>query len=157
MAAGSKGARGRGGRRGTQAIEGKAGADAAEHSEESRKSFALMLSVTHADEEEIASFQGYHSPWWKKLIYYIVGALTAGFSFLLCKWSPRLHILLSLTPCALRDAQYVRVKLADGRVDLERVQQVALPEPQYDSQPTLVADEEEGARGELLQWQVQRV
>ncbi|GIL56505.1 hypothetical protein Vafri_11862 [Volvox africanus] len=82
---------------------------------------------------------------------------TMRFSFLLCKWSPRLHILLSLSPCALKDAQYVRVRLADGRVDLERVQEVAITEPHYDSQPTLAADEESTSRGGLLNWQVHKV
>lgn len=46
-------------------------------------------------------------------------------------------------------------QLADGRVDLEKVQEVAMTEPHYDSVPTLAADEEEGAgRGGLLDWQV---
>ncbi|KAG2425624.1 hypothetical protein HYH02_014997 [Chlamydomonas schloesseri] len=91
------------------------------------------------------------------VLYYFVGLMTAGFSFLMCKWSPRVNIFLSLSPCPLRDAQYVRIRLADGRVDLEKVQEVAMAEPQYDSQPTLAADEEEGAgRGGLLDWQVQR-
>ncbi|GLI67792.1 hypothetical protein VaNZ11_012078 [Volvox africanus] len=121
------------------------------------KPFTILLSVTKADDEEIDSFEGFGSPWWKKLVYYLVGVLTAGFSFLLCKWSPRLHILLSLSPCALKDAQYVRVRLADGRVDLERVQEVAMTEPRYDSQPTLAADEESSGRGGLLNWQVHKV
>lgn len=62
--------------------------------------------------QEIASFQGFNSPWWKTLLYYLVGVLTAGVSFLVCKWSPRVHILLSLSPCALRDAQYVRIRVS---------------------------------------------
>ncbi|GIL93414.1 hypothetical protein Vretifemale_20808 [Volvox reticuliferus] len=82
---------------------------------------------------------------------------TMRFSFLLCKWSPRLHILLSLSPCALKDAQYVRVRLADGRVDLESVQEVAMAEPHYDSQPMLGADEESSGGGGLLNWQVHKV
>ncbi|PNW86612.1 hypothetical protein CHLRE_02g093700v5 [Chlamydomonas reinhardtii] len=126
------------------------------HGEEPNKSFTLLLSG-QADDEDIASFEGFHSPWWKKLLYYFVGLITAGFSFLMCKWSPRVHIFLSLSPCPLRDAQYVRIRLADGRVDLEKVQEVAMTEPHYDSVPTLAADEEEGAgRGGLLDWQVQR-
>ncbi|KXZ43114.1 hypothetical protein GPECTOR_102g67 [Gonium pectorale] len=121
--------------------------------EEKSKPFTVLLSVTQADDEEIASFQGFHSPWWKKLLYYLVGLCTAGFSFLVCKWSPRLHILLSLSPCSLKQAQYVRIRLTDGRMDLERVQEVALSEPLCDSQPTFSLDEEEAGRGGLLDWQ----
>ncbi|EFJ40236.1 hypothetical protein VOLCADRAFT_108270 [Volvox carteri f. nagariensis] len=117
----------------------------------------LLDVFTYEHDKDIASFEGFRSPWWKKLLYYLVGVLTAGFSFLLCKWSPRLHIFLSLSPCALKDAQYVRVRLVDGRADLERAQDVAMSEPQYDSHPTLTADEESGRGGLLLQWKVQKM
>ncbi len=37
-----------------------------------------VLVVLPACPQEIASFQGFRSPWWKQLLYYIAGILTAG-------------------------------------------------------------------------------
>ncbi|KAG2500541.1 hypothetical protein HYH03_001317 [Edaphochlamys debaryana] len=125
--------------------------------EEAPKAFTVMMARNEADEEEIASFEGLYAPWWKTVLFYLIALLSAGLSLLACKWSPRLYALLRLSPCALRDAQYVRIRLTDGRVDLERVAEVALAEPHADSQPTYEADEEAAPRGGLLDWQVQRV
>jgi len=90
------------------------------------KGFALIFGDATPDETEIKAFQGYYSPWWKKLIYYLVAILTCGFSLLVAKWSPRFHILLSLAKCPLQDAQYIMITLVDGRIDLEAVTRILL-------------------------------
>lgn len=85
--------------------------------------------------QEIRSFQGYYAPFHKTVLYYAIGVLTLGISFLVCKWSPRLHILLTLSQCPLRDAQFVRITVSAGGAQGARLTCLlprpgALPGPQ---------------------------
>ncbi len=61
-----------------------------------------------------------------------------------------LFAVLSHHPTLRRPTITSLSQLADGRVDLERVQELAVREPVYDSHPTLTVDEEHGGRGGSL-------
>lgn len=60
---------------------------------------------THRD---ILRFEGFRSPWYKQLLFAVLGVCTAGVLFLVAKWSLTVRVVLRLKRCRLKDAQYVR-------------------------------------------------
>jgi hypothetical protein len=61
---------------------------------------------------DVASFEGFCSPWYKQLLFVVAGVCTGGLLWLLAKWSLRVRTLLRLARCPLRDAQYVRTTVS---------------------------------------------
>lgn len=64
---------------------------------------SLLLSC-----REILSFEGFRSPWYKQLLFVVLGLCTGGLLFLIAKWSLTVRTVLRLERCMLKDAQYVR-------------------------------------------------
>lgn len=62
--------------------------------------------------QEIQSFEGFYAPVEKQLVFYVLGLLSGGLLFLLAKWSPKVHIALSLRRCRLKDATFVRITVS---------------------------------------------
>jgi hypothetical protein len=61
--------------------------------------------------KEIENFKGFRAQLWKSAFFYTFALLTGGISLLVSKWSTKVHTLLSLVPCSLREAQYILVKV----------------------------------------------
>jgi hypothetical protein len=57
---------------------------------------------------EILCFEGYRSPWYKQLLFVVLGVCTGGVLFLVAKWSLTVRTALRLKRCRLADAQFVR-------------------------------------------------
>jgi hypothetical protein len=57
---------------------------------------------------EILCFEGYRSPWYKQLLFVVLGVCTGGVLFLIAKWSLTVRTVLRLKRCRLADAQFVR-------------------------------------------------
>ena len=70
-----------------------------------------LSSPASSSDQEIRSFRGYRSPLWKACLYWLIALLTGGLSLLACKWSTRLRIWLSLSPCALAEADHLLIKV----------------------------------------------
>ena len=70
-----------------------------------------LSSPASSSDQEIRSFRGYRSPLWKACLYWLIALLTGGLSLLACKWSTRLRIRLSLSPCALAEADHLLIKV----------------------------------------------
>lgn len=70
---------------------------------------AAAATTTQNIQQEIRSFEGFYAPADKQLLFYALGVLTFGVAFLLAKWSPRVHIALSLRRCPLKEATFVRI------------------------------------------------
>jgi hypothetical protein len=59
--------------------------------------------------QEIRSFEGFNSPWYKQLLFVLLGICTFGLLFLVAKWSLRVRTALRLSRCPLKQAKFVRV------------------------------------------------
>ncbi|GBF98967.1 hypothetical protein Rsub_11553, partial [Raphidocelis subcapitata] len=96
--------------------------------EQPRKQESRKLEDAFVGEDkEIRSFEGFEAPLGKRLLFYFLGFISVGLVFLLSKWSPRVRMLLRLRRCHLRDAEFVRITLDDGHVDIEPVSEVQGP------------------------------
>lgn len=56
----------------------------------------------------ILCLEGFRSPWYKQLLFAVLGVCTGGLLFLVAKWSLTVRIVLRLKRCSLKEAQYVR-------------------------------------------------
>jgi len=87
---------------------------------------APMKLNIHACDTNIYSFHGYYQPLWtKKVIHYLLGFITIGFTFLLERWFMTVRIALTLKPCPLHEAKYVLVTATDKKQDIVQVQRKA--------------------------------
>lgn len=86
------------------------------------------VDVFAGEDKEILSFEGFTSPWYKQLLFLVLGVCTFGVLFLVAKWSLRVRTALRLSRCPLKQAKFVRVTLLDGRVSLHDVE-VLQPSP----------------------------
>lgn len=62
--------------------------------------------------QEILSFEGFTSPWYKQLLFLVLGVCTFGVLFLVAKWSLRVRTALRLSRCPLKQAKFVRVTVS---------------------------------------------
>lgn len=62
--------------------------------------------------QEIVSFEGFTSPWYKQLLFLVLGVCTFGVLFLVAKWSLRVRTALRLSRCPLKQAKFVRVTVS---------------------------------------------
>ena len=65
--------------------------------------------------QEIASFEGFNSPWYKQLLFVVLGVCTLGVLFLVAKWSVKVRTALRLSKCPLKQAKFVRVTVSGCR------------------------------------------
>lgn len=61
---------------------------------------------------DILCFEGFRSPWYKQLLFAVLGVCTGGLLFLVAKWSLTVRIVLRLQRCSLKQAQYVRTTVS---------------------------------------------
>lgn len=66
--------------------------------------------------QEIAGFQGYRSPLYRRLLFALLCVLSAGVLFVLSRWHLRLRVVLTMVPCALGVADYVVVTVCAAAV-----------------------------------------
>ncbi len=59
--------------------------------------------------QDILFFHGYTSPLWKQLLFILLSIASFGTVYLLSAWFLPLRVALTLTPCALYQADYVVV------------------------------------------------
>eukprot|EP00879_Flechtneria_rotunda_P018825 GHRR01019759.1.p1 GENE.GHRR01019759.1~~GHRR01019759.1.p1 ORF type:complete len:982 (+),score=342.10 GHRR01019759.1:311-3256(+) len=86
------------------------------------------VDVFIGEDKEIMSLEGFQSPWYKQLLFVVLGICTFGLMFLISKWSLKVRTALRLRHCPLKEASYVRVTLQEGRVTLHPVE-VLQPSP----------------------------
>eukprot|EP00878_Enallax_costatus_P032379 GHUV01035581.1.p2 GENE.GHUV01035581.1~~GHUV01035581.1.p2 ORF type:complete len:123 (+),score=19.85 GHUV01035581.1:138-506(+) len=67
------------------------------------------------DDKEIASFEGFTSPWYKQLLFIVLGICTFGVLFLVAKWSMKARTALRFSKCPLQQAKFVRVTVSGVR------------------------------------------
>lgn len=65
--------------------------------------------------QDILSFEGFWAPWWKQLLFYLLGFCTFGLAFLIAKWLPKVQVALQYSKCRLKDATYVRITVSSSQ------------------------------------------
>eukprot|EP00879_Flechtneria_rotunda_P022274 GHRR01023500.1.p1 GENE.GHRR01023500.1~~GHRR01023500.1.p1 ORF type:complete len:171 (+),score=28.77 GHRR01023500.1:311-823(+) len=70
------------------------------------------VDVFIGEDKEIMSLEGFQSPWYKQLLFVVLGICTFGLMFLISKWSLKVRTALRLRHCPLKEASYVRVTVS---------------------------------------------
>lgn len=82
------------------------------------------------------------------ILYHILALLSAGILYLVSFWSLRIYVFARFFPCSLSDAQYVLVKLTEGRLSLEKVVVIS-----SSAAKSMSATRSEDSNENLLDWQ----
>lgn len=73
-----------------------------------------MLLLHKIQLQEIDAFEGFVSPWYKQLLFILLGVCSAGLLFLIAKWSVGIRTALRLSRCPLKLAKFVRVTVSSA-------------------------------------------
>lgn len=77
--------------------------------------------------QDIASFHGYQSPLYRRILFALLCVLSCGVLFIFSRWYLRLRVLLTLVPCPLGQADYVVVTVRGAGVPAAAARLFMLP------------------------------